>query len=70
MRRRDDQVKVVRHEALRVNLPAGLGARLGQRLQETRPVLVVAEDFLPPVALSLGEQRFRELYRVERLQGF
>ena len=49
LRRFDEQVEVVGHQARRMDLPAGLGAGLRQRVRETLPVGVVAEGGLPTV---------------------
>ena len=48
---RHRQMKVIRHEAIRVDLPAGLGADLRQGFHKAPPVRVVVEDRFPPVAL-------------------
>src|SRR5439155_10572230 len=44
------QVIVVTHQPVGVNLPAGLLARLTQRLQKALPVPVILENLLPAVA--------------------
>src|SRR3974390_669600 len=49
-RRFSDQVKVVVHQAERVDLPIGLLAGLPERLQKQEPVLVVVKNWLAPVA--------------------
>ena len=46
LRRLDHQMKIIRHEDVGVNLPARLLADLAQRFQKTRPVLVIAKNFL------------------------
>jgi hypothetical protein len=42
-------MKVMPHQTIGVNQPAGFRARLGQRGDKRLPILVVAEDRLPPV---------------------
>ena len=42
-------MKVVRHEAERMQLTVGVGTALGQRFHETLPVGVVLEARLPPI---------------------
>ncbi len=46
----DNQMKVVAHQAIRVELPAGLLTRFSQSLEEVLPVNVIQEDILPPVS--------------------
>src|SRR5438034_6381923 len=43
------QVKMIRHEAIGMNLPAGLAARLAQGLDKPLAVGVVVEDRFAPV---------------------
>ena len=45
-----DEVDVIGHQAIGVNLPAGLGASLPQRRKEKFPVLIILEDGFPPVS--------------------
>ena len=46
------QVVVIGHQTIRMHLPIGFLARLGQRLDEVLPVHVVQENLLPPVATA------------------
>ena len=46
----ENQMKMVFHEAIGMNLPLGLGAGLRQSLQKTAAVGVVLKDRLPTVA--------------------
>ncbi len=45
----DDQMKMIAHEAIGVNLPLSLVAGFGQGGQEYPAVLRIAEDFLPAI---------------------
>ena len=47
--RLDHEMKMIRHEHIGVNLPAGLGACLAQGLDEPPPVRVVLADGFAPV---------------------
>jgi hypothetical protein len=49
LRRLDHEVKMIGHEHVGVNLPARLGARLAQRLDETLVIQLVLKDQLAPV---------------------
>jgi hypothetical protein len=49
-RRLDHPMKMIRPEDVGVQLPAGLGARLAQRLDEALPIRLVLEDRLAVVA--------------------
>jgi hypothetical protein len=40
---------MIRHENVGVNLPAGLGANLDERLDEAQAIRFVQEDWLAPV---------------------
>jgi hypothetical protein len=51
-RRLDHQMKMIRHEDISVNLPAGLDARLGEGLDPAHaglPIRTVEQDRLAPV---------------------
>ena len=52
--RLDHQMKMIRHEDIGVDLPAGLGAHLDQGLDKALAVRIVEEDRLPPVAAIHG----------------
>ena len=43
-------MKVVGHQAIGVELPAGLLARFGQGLEKAEAVMVVVENLFPPIA--------------------
>jgi hypothetical protein len=43
-------MKVVGHQAIGVQLPAGLLARFGQSLEKAEAVMVVVENLFPPIA--------------------
>ena len=49
-RRLDDQMKMIQHQAIRMHLPARLGAGLVQGGHEPLAVKVIVEDRLAPVA--------------------
>ena len=49
LRRLDDQMKVIGHQAERVNVPARFFTSLPHRFQEPAPVMVIFEDGLAPV---------------------
>jgi hypothetical protein len=42
-------MKMIRQEAIRVDLPAALAARLGQGFQKAAPILTVVKDGFPSV---------------------
>jgi len=42
-------VKVVSHEAIRVHLPPGFLAPLGQSFEKVLPINVINENVLPPI---------------------
>ena len=44
-----NQMKVIVHEAIHVNLPVGFKARLPERLEEQLPVLVIQKNRLLPI---------------------
>ena len=48
--RLDDQMKMIRHEHVGVDLPAGLGARLAQGFDKTLAIRLVLEDRFAAVA--------------------
>jgi hypothetical protein len=48
----DDQVKMVGHEAVGVNLPAGLLTSLSQSAKELGSILVVVKNVLPMIAAA------------------
>ena len=48
--RLDDEVKMIAHETIRVNLPIGFGANLGERGEKFVVIKVVAEDGFAAVA--------------------
>src|SRR5579862_5526818 len=45
----DDQVKVIAHETIRMNLPIGFFARLLQRFEEEFSVVIIVENVLPVI---------------------
>jgi hypothetical protein len=49
LRRLDDQMKMIRHEDIGVNLPARLCANLAQRLNEAPAIRIIHEDPFAPV---------------------
>ena len=49
-RRFGSEVKVIHHQAVGVDLPAGLAASFAQRVQKALAVLVVLKDRIPAVA--------------------
>ena len=49
LRRLDDQMKMIRHEDIGVNLPARLGANLAQRVDEALAIRIIHEDQFAPV---------------------
>jgi hypothetical protein len=46
----DHQMKVILHQAIKMNLPAGLPAGLGRGFQKPLTITVIFENNLPPVA--------------------
>src|SRR6266536_282967 len=48
-RRLDHQMKMIRHEAERMHLPAGFVAGLARRAEEALPILLIPGNRLPPV---------------------
>jgi hypothetical protein len=44
LRRLDHQMKMIRHQAIRMDLPPGFDTSLGQRLAEAVPIRVILED--------------------------
>ena len=50
LRRFHDEVKMIRHQAIGMNLPTGFAANILQRLDKTLAITVVVENILPPVA--------------------
>ena len=50
LRRLDDRVKMIAHEAVGVDLPRGFAARLAERGEKATAVVVIAEDGLAMIA--------------------
>src|ERR1017187_8814318 len=46
----DHQMKVVQHQTISMNLPAGFVARFAESFQKTLPILIVLENRLSPVS--------------------
>ena len=42
-------MKMIRHQAKRIHLPAGFVAGLAQRAEEALPILIIPENRFPPV---------------------
>ena len=49
LRRLDDQMEMIRHEDIGVNLPARLSASLAQRVDEALAIRIIHEDQFAPV---------------------
>ena len=45
----DDEMKVIRHQAIRVNLPAGFLARLPEGLEKELAIVVSMKDVFAPI---------------------
>jgi hypothetical protein len=50
LRRLGDEVKVISHQAIGVDLPTGLFAGLAQRAEESLAILVIKEDRFTPIS--------------------
>ena len=46
----DDEMKMVGHQDIGMNLPAGAGTALGQEFEEGPPIGVVLKDAFAPIA--------------------
>ena len=49
LRRLDHEMKMIRHQAECVDLPAGLGAYVRQRLEKRLAIQIVSENILAPI---------------------
>jgi hypothetical protein len=52
LRRLDNQMEMIGHQHESVHLPACLKTDIGERLNETLPVMVIAKDILPPISAA------------------
>src|SRR5437762_856571 len=50
LRRFEDQMKMIPHQAIRVHLPIGLGASFAESFQKPSPILIIAKNVFLPVA--------------------
>jgi hypothetical protein len=50
--RLDNEMKVIAHEAIGMDLPCGLGAGLAQSFEESFAILVIAENIFTPIAAT------------------